>query len=141
VVDRRGIPIAVVLTAAEVHDSKAFKELVDSVEPIKRPGPGRPRKRPKKLHDADKGVDFPRCEKALRKRGITRALPGEGVEHALGPVGEDDHRVAGLLQSLEARLDIGEPFQVVVLSHERVFLVRVELPPGCPRRRSRARCE
>jgi hypothetical protein len=132
VVDRRGIPIAVVLTAAEVHDSKAFKELVDSVEPIKRPGPGRPRKRPKKLHDADKGVDFPRCEKALRKRGITRALPGEGVEHALGPVGEDDHRVAGLLQSLEARLDIGEPFQVVVLSHERVFLVRVELPPGCP---------
>jgi hypothetical protein len=38
------------LTAANVHDSMAFEELIDAVEPIKRPGRGRPRKRPEKVH-------------------------------------------------------------------------------------------
>jgi hypothetical protein len=37
------------LTAANTHDSMVFEELVDGIEPIKRPR-GRPRKRPKKLH-------------------------------------------------------------------------------------------
>jgi hypothetical protein len=39
-----------VLTAANVHDSMVFEELLDTVEPIKRPGRGRPRRRPDKLH-------------------------------------------------------------------------------------------
>jgi hypothetical protein len=39
-----------VLTAANVHDSMVFEELLDAVEPIKRPGRGRPRRRPEKLH-------------------------------------------------------------------------------------------
>jgi hypothetical protein len=39
-----------VLTAANVHDSMVFAELIDAIEPIKRPGRGRPRKRPEKLH-------------------------------------------------------------------------------------------
>jgi transposase len=47
--DRGGVPLAVILTAAMVHDSNVFEELVDAVEPIKRPR-GRPRKRPKKVH-------------------------------------------------------------------------------------------
>jgi transposase len=66
--DRNGVPLAVVLTAANVHDSKVFEELVDAVEPIKCPL-GRPRKRPEKLH-ADKAYDFRRCREALRRRGI-----------------------------------------------------------------------
>jgi hypothetical protein len=37
------------LTAANTHDSMVFEELVDAIEPIKRPR-GRPRKRPQKLH-------------------------------------------------------------------------------------------
>ena len=69
------------LTAANVHDSKAFEELVDKIEPIRRPAgkPGRPRKRPEKLH-ADKGYDFPRCRKALRKRGIKARIARRGIE-------------------------------------------------------------
>jgi hypothetical protein len=56
--DRNGIPLAVALSAANVHDSMVFEELVDAIEPIKRSGRGRPRKRPEKLH-ADKAYDAP----------------------------------------------------------------------------------
>ncbi len=66
------------LTGAQVHDSKVFEELVDGVEPIKKPR-GRPRKRPDKLH-ADKGYDYPRCRKLLRKRGIKARIARRGVD-------------------------------------------------------------
>ena len=70
-----------VLSAANVHDSKALEEAVDAVGPIRGPRgkPGRPRKRPKKLH-ADKGYDFGRCRKALRKRGIKARISRRGVD-------------------------------------------------------------
>src|SRR5215210_4383250 len=68
VVDRKGIPLAVMLTAANVHDSMVFEDLIDGIEPIKRPR-GRPRKRPEKLH-ADKAYDDKKCARVLRKRGI-----------------------------------------------------------------------
>ena len=64
-VDRDGIPLCVMLTAANTHDSTVFEELVDAVEPIRRPR-GRPRKRPKKLH-ADKAYDDKKCKRALEE--------------------------------------------------------------------------
>ena len=68
-------------SAANVHDSKVLEEAVDAIAPIRRPRgrPGRPRKRPKKLH-ADKAYDFGRCRKALRKRGITPRIARRGIE-------------------------------------------------------------
>jgi len=77
--DRKGVPLTVALIAPNVHDSKVFEELLDGIEPIKHPGRGRPRKRPEKLH-ADKGYDFPRCRKALRRRGIKGRIARRGVE-------------------------------------------------------------
>lgn len=77
--DRKGVPLAVVLTAANVHDSNVFEELVDAVQPIRRPGRGRPRKRPVKLH-ADKGYDAKKCRQALRKRGIKSRIARKGKE-------------------------------------------------------------
>jgi transposase len=70
-----------VLTTANVHDSKVLDEAVDSIEPIERPRgrPGRPRKRPNKLH-ADKAYDFPRCREALRGRGITPRIARRGID-------------------------------------------------------------
>ncbi len=65
-------------SAANVHDSKVLEKAVDAISPIRKPC-GRPRKRPKKLH-ADKAYDFPRCRKALRKRGITPRIARRGVE-------------------------------------------------------------
>jgi IS5 family transposase len=41
--------------------------------------PGRPRKRPVKLH-LDKGYDYPRCRKALRQCGITPRIARRGIE-------------------------------------------------------------
>jgi transposase len=77
--DRNGIPLAVVLTAANVHDSKVFEDLVDAVGPLKRPGRGRPRRRPEKLH-ADKAYDFARCRHVLRRRGIKSRIARRGKD-------------------------------------------------------------
>src|SRR5215207_4134169 len=77
--DKGGVPLAVVLTAANIHDSTVFEEAVDANEPIKGPGGGRPRKRPEKLN-ADKGYDAKKCRKALRKRRIKSRITRKGVE-------------------------------------------------------------
>ena len=79
-VDRNGVPLAVWLTAANVHDSKVFEALIEAVEPMKRPGGrGRPRCRPEKLH-ADKAYDIPRCRRYLRRRGIGCRIARKGIE-------------------------------------------------------------
>jgi transposase len=77
-VDREGVPLAATISAANIHDSKLVEQMVDSVEPIKG-GRGRPRKRPEKLH-ADKGYDYPRCRRFLRRRGIKARIARRGIE-------------------------------------------------------------
>jgi transposase len=81
VVDRRGIPLAVRLSAANAHDSTLFEPLIDGIPAILGPRgrPGRPRKRPAKLH-ADKGYDFPRCRRYLRRRGIIARIARRGID-------------------------------------------------------------
>jgi transposase len=77
-VDAGGIPLALVLTPANVHDSTMLEPVLDAVPPI-RQCVGRPRKRPGKLH-ADKGYDYPRCRRACRKRRIVHRIARRGVE-------------------------------------------------------------
>jgi transposase len=79
--DGAGVPLAVVLTAANVHDSMVFERVLDCIEPIKHPSgtSGRRRKRPEKLH-ADKGYDFRHCREALRRRGIRGRIARRGKE-------------------------------------------------------------
>ncbi len=57
-VDRSGVPLAVLISPANWHDSRLLEPLLDAVRPIKGLW-GRPRKRPEKLH-GDKGYDFDR---------------------------------------------------------------------------------
>ena len=71
-------PLAVWLTGANVHDSVIFEDLIEALEPIKRPR-GRPRVRPDKLY-ADKGYDYPRCRGYLRHRGISCRIARRGIE-------------------------------------------------------------
>jgi hypothetical protein len=75
VTDRRGIPLAVRLIGANVHDSTMLGEMLDAIPPITGKS-GRPRRRPDKCH-ADKGDDYPRCRNDCRTRGIApRIAPG-----------------------------------------------------------------
>lgn len=80
-VDGHGTPLAVALSAANRHDSTLLEQVIDAVPAIIGPRgrPGRPRQRPAKLH-ADKGYDFPRCRKALRRRGISPRIARRSVE-------------------------------------------------------------
>jgi transposase len=81
VVDRAGVPLAVTISGANVHDSKLLEAAVDAISPLRLPHRqrGRPRKRPVKLH-ADKGYDYPRCRQALRRRGIIPRIARRGIE-------------------------------------------------------------
>ena len=72
------MPLAIALTGAHVHDSKVFEVLVDSIAPVKGKRGG-PRRRPDKLH-ADRGYDYARCRRFLRKRGIKASIARRGVE-------------------------------------------------------------
>jgi transposase len=80
-VDAQGVPLAARISAANVHDSKLLEPVVDAVPPIWRPvgEPGRPRRRPDKLH-ADNGYDYPALRRALRRRGIAPRIARRGVE-------------------------------------------------------------
>jgi IS5 family transposase len=78
VVDRQGVPVVILLSAANVPDGKMMEATLDAMEPIKRPG-RRPRKRPAKLH-ADKAYDAAAQRQALRQRGITPRIARRGVD-------------------------------------------------------------
>jgi transposase len=78
VVEAKGIPLAVTVSGANVHDIKMLEETVDAICPIKRPR-GRPRKRPAKLH-ADKAYDSREKRRELRRRGITPRIARKGIE-------------------------------------------------------------
>ncbi|HWL68272.1 MAG TPA: IS5 family transposase [Geminicoccus sp.] len=77
-VDGNGIPLALLLTAANRHDSKLLEPLIEAVPPVRQCA-GRPRKRPVKLH-ADKGYGFGHCRQALRQRKIVPRIARRGIE-------------------------------------------------------------
>jgi len=66
------------VSGANRHDSKMFERCVDAIPAIAGL-PGRPRRRPAKLH-ADKGYDFKRCRAHLRQRGIIGRIARRGIE-------------------------------------------------------------
>ena len=78
VVDRQGIPLAILLTAANVNETTMLEATIDAIEPIKRPR-GRPRKRPDRVH-AEKGYESTKNKAVLRARGITARIARKGVE-------------------------------------------------------------
>jgi IS5 family transposase len=81
VVDRNGIPLAVRLSPANTHDVTQLLPLIEAIPIIIGPRgkPGRPRKRPAKLH-ADKAYDASDLRRALRTRGITPRIARRGID-------------------------------------------------------------
>jgi len=81
VADRRGVPLAAFSTAATVNEGTVPARLVDAIPPLRRPHrkPGRPRRRPAKLH-ADKAYASRANRALLRRRHITPRIARRGVE-------------------------------------------------------------
>ena len=70
-------------SAANVHDSRMLETMLDAVSPIRRPRgrPGRPRKRPEKLH-ADKATTSTAAERPCASVALPRASLGAGSTQA-----------------------------------------------------------
>jgi transposase len=73
-----GLPLTVVVTAANLADTIMFVALLDDVPPIRTPA-GRRRTRPEAVH-ADKGYDSAANRSWLRRRGIRPRIARRGVE-------------------------------------------------------------
>jgi len=82
-VDKNGLPLATVLSGANVPDGKKLlgKKLLATVDAIAfvRGKRGRPRHRPEKVH-ADKAYDDKKLGRGLRKRRITPRIARRGIE-------------------------------------------------------------
>ena len=72
-VDAHGVPLNVLVSGANRHDSLFVEPILDGMPAIRRGGRGHPRRRPAKLH-GDKGYDNPRVRRYLRRRGITARI-------------------------------------------------------------------
>ncbi len=78
IVDHRGLPLSVGISAANLHDSQALIPLVRGIPPIRsRRGPRR--RRPSKLH-GDKGYDYRHLRRWLSSLGIRHRLARRGIE-------------------------------------------------------------
>ncbi|MGY1794897.1 IS5 family transposase [Geodermatophilus sp. SYSU D00525] len=68
-----GLPLNVLVSAANRHDSLFVEPILDGMPAIHRGDRGHPRRRPVKLH-GDKGYDNPRVRRYLRRRGIAARI-------------------------------------------------------------------
>jgi transposase len=73
VVEGRGLPLVVDVTAGNVNDSTMFEQVIEKIR-IPRPGRGRPRTRPGRVL-ADKGYSARRIRDYLRHRRIGCVIP------------------------------------------------------------------
>lgn len=76
------MPLAAILTGANVNDVTQLQALVDAIPPL-RGKRGRPRRRPERLL-GDRGYDAERLRKWLRDRGIEPMLARRTEKHGSG---------------------------------------------------------
>ncbi|EGD06001.1 putative transposase IS4 [Burkholderia sp. TJI49] len=82
IVDAQGIPLAVILTAANCNDITQLDALVAAIPPI-RGKRGRPLRKPK-IVQGDRGYSSEPHRQRLRERGITPLLAKIGSPHGSG---------------------------------------------------------
>jgi transposase len=80
-VDGQGIPLAVTLTGANVHDMHMVGETLDAVNVRASRGP----RRPKNLC-LDKGYDYRKSEQEARTRGVKPHIRRRGEPALTGPI-------------------------------------------------------
>ena len=103
-VDAHGLPLNVLVSAANRHGSFFVEPILDGMPGTKPGGRGRPRRRPVKLH-GDKGYDNPRVRRYLRRRGVTARIARIGRDSSarLGRHRWVVERTIGWLLSYNAR--------------------------------------
>ena len=79
----RGKPVGFVLTLGQRHEAPAFEGLMGQGA-IKRPGAGRPRKKPARV-GADKGYSSGKIRSWPRRKGIRYTIPRKRNERRNGP--------------------------------------------------------
>jgi len=143
--DRNGLPLHALITGANTHDSRMLVPLLDTNPGIReRAGrPGRPRRRPGKLH-ADKGYDYPRCRRYLARRGIGVRIARRGIEDStrLGKVRWVVERTMSWLlnfRRLALRYDRTESTITALLSLACALICHRRLAEHQPRPSSRRR--
>lgn len=67
------MPLSAVVTAGQAPESKSVEAVLAGVR-LRRPGRGRPRRRPRRLA-GDKGYSYRRVRRYLRRRGIKAVIP------------------------------------------------------------------
>lgn len=97
VVDAGGIPLAVILTAANRHDITQLLPLIDTIPAIGGK-PGRPLRKPKEVM-GDRGYDSGPHRAALAERGIATAIARRNTESGSG-LGKDRYVVEQTLALL-----------------------------------------
>ena len=78
--DRNGLPLTVLVTAANVNDNTPLEDVLDNLRAIRQPL-GRPRRWPAKLH-GDKGYDYRSCRELVRRRGMIARIARKDIESA-----------------------------------------------------------
>jgi transposase len=67
------VPLAAHLSAGQAHESNHLEPVLEAIR-LKRPGRGRPTRRPRRLA-GDKGYSHRRIRAYLRRRGIKAVIP------------------------------------------------------------------
>ena len=94
--------MTIVLTPGQQHESTVFEQLMEQGA-VKRPGPGRPKLRPKRVV-GDKGYSSGKSRRYLRRRGIRYTIPRKSNEQRTGPFDRAIYRERNRVERLINRL-------------------------------------
>ena len=112
--ERGGKPMTFVLTPGQRHESTVFERLLEQGE-VKRLGPGRPKRRPRRVA-GDKGYSAGRIRRYLRRHGIRVTIPRRRDERRRGPFDRALYRLRNRVERLVNRL---KQFRRVATRYEK----------------------
>jgi transposase len=87
-----------VLTPGQAHEAPVFERLLEQVA-VKRPGRGRPKKRPRRIV-GDKGYSSRKIRQRCRRRNIRHTIPHRQNEHRTGPFDRPAYRRRNVVERL-----------------------------------------
>lgn len=93
--------MTLVLTPGQRHEATAFERLMEQGA-VRRPGPGRPRVRPRRVA-GDKGYTGRARRAYCRRRGIRHTIPRLSTERRTGPFDRAIYRLRHRVENLIAR--------------------------------------